>query len=160
MNSLTAKLMMVTGKHIVNQLTDFNKATRYSLNGGIDSFIHKYAPDWEAYRTDDSNIHEEAQQALHSRMNMLLDKYLDDKGITRGLFIDVNGDVDALMGPAMDSNLSIIENLYPQVADKMTVKEFIDSNLKSDNAVAGFFDPGYQKVIDRIKNHVSNGQVE
>ncbi len=100
-------------KHIVNQLTDFNKATRYSLNGGIDSFIHKYAPDWEAYRTDDSNIHEEAQQALHSRMNMLLDKYLDDKGITRGLFIDVNGDVDALMGPAMDSNLSIIENLYP-----------------------------------------------
>lgn len=138
-------------KHIVNQLTDFNKATRYSLNGGIDSFIHKYAPDWEAYRTDDSNIHEEAQQALHSRMNMLLDKYLDDKGITRGLFIDVNGDVDALMGPAMDSNLSIIENLYPQVADKMTVKEFIDSNLKSDNAVAGFFDPGYQKVIDRIK---------
>ncbi len=41
----------------------------------------------------------------------------------------------------------------------MTVKEFIDSNLKSDNAVAGF-DPGYQKVIDRIKTMFQNGQVE
>ncbi|MCC4370534.1 hypothetical protein LMB49_03865 [Limosilactobacillus reuteri] len=138
-------------KHIVSQLTDFTIATRYSLTGGIDDFISKYAPDWEDYRIDDQDIHEEAKQALHNRMNILLDEYLESKGISRGLYIDVNGDVDTLMGPAIDSNLSIIESLYPRVAEKMTIKDFVDSNLQSGNAISGFFEPGYHNVVKRIE---------
>ncbi len=138
-------------KYIIKQLIDFNEATQYILPDGINNFVNKYASNWEDYRIDDSNIHEEAKKAIHNRMNILLEQYLEKKGISTVLFKNVNGDIDALMGTTIDSNLSIVESVYPQFSVKMTITEFINENLKAGNAVVGFFNPGYQKVIEYIK---------